>query len=87
MEFPEVICVVISWTRFIGQAMRVYEVCRSPDKRGRKEVSRKVALDLIDKRGLVKVLETRDGSVWDSPDHAFYEKYKGYFGRHGGKLE
>ena len=32
MDLPEVFCIVISWTRFIGQAMRTYEVCSSPKK-------------------------------------------------------
>ncbi|MBQ3722551.1 MAG: hypothetical protein II851_02465 [Bacteroidales bacterium] len=81
MELPEVFCIVISWTRFIGQAMRTYEVCTSPKKA--KEISGKEARALIEERGLVKVYETNDGSVWDTPDRAFYEKYKGYFRRFG----
>ena len=85
MDVPEVFCVVISWTRFIGQAMRTYEVCVSPsaDRRHRREVTGKEAHKLIESHGLVKVLETKDGSVWDTPDRAFYRKWQGYFSRHG----
>lgn len=77
MELPEVFCIVISWTRFMGQAMRTYEVCTSPKKA--QEVTGKEARAIIEERGLVKVYETKDGSVWDTPDQAFYNKYAGYF--------
>lgn len=79
MELPAVFCVVISWTRFIGDAMRTYEVCTSPKKA--KEISGKEARAIIEEHGLVKVFETDDGSVYDTPDRAFLQKYKGYFKR------
>ena len=80
MELPEVFCVVISWIRFMGQAMRTYEVYTSPKKAV--GISGKEARALIEECGLTKVLETSDGSVWDTPDRAFYNKYSGYFSRH-----
>ena len=79
MDLPEVFCIVISWTRFIGQAMRTYEVCSSPKKA--REVTGREARALIEEHGLVKVYETKDGSVWDTPDRAFYNRYQGYFSR------
>lgn len=79
MDLPEVFCLVISWTRFIGQAMRTYEVCTSPKKA--QEVTGREAREIIDEYGLEKVYETEDGSVWDTPDRAFYNKYEGYFRR------
>lgn len=79
MELPRVFCIVISWTRFIGDAMRTYELCTTPAKA--KEISGKEARTIIREYGLVKVHETRDGSVYDTPDRAFYKKYNGWFHR------
>ena len=81
MELPEVFCIVISWTRFIGQAMRTYEVCTTPSKA--KEVSGKEARAIIKEYGLVKVLETPEGCVYDTPYRAFFERYKGWYRRFG----
>ena len=83
MDLPKVFCIVISWTRFIGQAMRTYEVCTSPKKA--KEISGKEARAIIKEHGLVKVLETREGCVYDTPDRAFFEKYNGWYRRFGNK--
>ena len=84
MELPEVFCIVISWTRFIGQAMRTYELCTSP--KAAKEITGKEARAIIEEHGLVKVYETKDGSVYDTPDRAFLGKYEGWFARHKGNL-
>ena len=81
MDLPEVFCIVVSWTRFIGTAMRTYEVCTSPKKA--KEISGKEARSIIEEHGLVKVYETNDGSVYDTPDQAFRKKYNGWFRRFG----
>lgn len=81
-NLPEVICVVVSWARFIGVAQRTYEVCISPRNCDFLEVSPKEAKTLIAERGLVKVQDTCDGCIYDTLDKAFFNKYQGWYRRH-----
>ena len=76
-RLPDEICVLVCWTRFIGIAQRTYELCLSP--KDRRELSPREAKALIEERGLVKALETKDGSVYDTPERAFFNKYKGWY--------
>lgn len=81
-NLPAVICVVVSWTRFVGVSQRNYEVCISPRPRDRKAVSPKEAKSIIAARGLVKAYESSDGCVYDTPGKDFYNKYHGWHGSH-----
>lgn len=42
-----------------------------------KPITRDCAQELIEENGLVETLRTRDGVVFDTPDHAFQKKYAG----------
>ena len=42
-----------------------------------KDLTKGMALDLIRDRGLVLAHHDKNGTVWDTPDHAFQTEYKG----------
>lgn len=81
-NLPKVLCIVVSWTRFIGIAQRTYELCTSPKDKDCRQISPKEAKSIIAERGLIKVLETRDGCVYDTPNGDFLEKYQGWYKLH-----
>lgn len=81
-NLPAVICVVVRWTRFLGVAQRTYEVCISPRNCDCLEVAPKEAKALIAERGLVKVQDTHDGCIYDTPDKDFFNKYQGWYRIH-----
>lgn len=55
-----------------------WDICFSPFRIG-KGISEEAAERYIHKHGLVKVLENKDGAIWDTPDRAFLRKFKGCF--------
>ncbi len=79
---PEAFCIVASWTRFIGVSQRTYELYTAPRIQCCREISRAEAKEIIAKKGLVKVLETPDGCIYDSPERDFLKKYKGWYQTH-----
>ena len=81
-NLPNVFCIVVIWTRFIGIAQRTYELRTSPRDKDCREISPKEAKSIIVKRGLVKALETSDGCVYDSPSRDFFRKYQGWYRFH-----
>lgn len=81
-NLPEVLCVVVSWVRFLGVAQRTYEVCISPRNCDCLEVTPKEAKALIAERGLVKVMDTHDGCIYDTPNKDFFNKYQGWYRRY-----
>ena len=42
-------------------------------------VTRAEAIEFIRGYGLVEVLESPDGTVWDSPDRSFLKRFRGIF--------
>lgn len=81
-NLPAVVCIVVSWTHFIGVTQRTYEVCISPRARDRRVISPKEAKAIIADRGLIKVYESSIGYIYDTPDKDFYNKYHGWHGRY-----
>lgn len=47
-------------------------------KRKIKQVTKKEAMRIIKEEGLVVALRCEDGVVWDTPDKAYYNKWKGF---------
>lgn len=45
-------------------------------------VSRAKAEEYIDREGLVEALDCEDGTVWDTPDRAFQQRYRGFVKEH-----
>lgn len=74
-----VFCIAVSWFHFVGIDKRVYEICRGPRDVDCIEITRAQACEIIDKNFLVKVFESEDGCIYDTPDMAFYDRWNGYF--------
>lgn len=45
-------------------------------------VSRAKAEEYIEEHGLVEALDCEDGTVWDTPDRAFQQRYRGFVKEH-----
>lgn len=58
-----------------------YEEVFDPEKDG-KLLSREEALRLIKEKGMIQVYTSPFGSVYDTPDEPFWEKYNGYYSQH-----
>lgn len=43
-----------------------------------KQVSKNVAMKIIRDEGLIIALQNEDGTIWDTPDRAYYNKWKGF---------
>lgn len=74
-----VFCIAVSWFHFAGIDSRVYEICRGPRDCDCVEITRKEAREIIDEHLLVKVYESEDGCIYDTPDRTFHERWNGYF--------
>ena len=81
-NLPKVICLVVSWTRYIGISQRTYGLYTSPMDKDCRKLNRDEAMSIIAERGLIKVLETRDGCVYDTPNGDFFKKYQGWYRFH-----
>lgn len=64
------------YTNFIGRRNPLYEKVDDPRKKG-KEISKEEAKRIIREEGLVVAYKDREGTIWDTPDGAFYQEYKG----------
>lgn len=74
-----VFCIAVSWFHFVGIDKKVYEICRGPRDVDCTEITKKEAREIIDNNILVKVFESEDGCIYDTPDQAFYDRWNGYF--------
>lgn len=61
---------------FLDMKYKRWEYVVDPDKVGR-QLTEKEAKEIIQKKGLVKVLDTSDGVIYDSPSQDFLKKFKG----------
>lgn len=56
-----------------------YEVVTNPLRKG-KMMTKEEAMQYVEKHGLVKAIEGKDGVVWDTPGREFQTKWK-FMGR------
>lgn len=42
---------------------------------GARQVTRREAMDYVEEHGLVPALETKDGTIWDTPDREFQRMF------------
>ena len=55
-----------------------YEMITNPLRKG-KMMTKEEAMQYVEKHGLVKAIEGKDGVVWDTPGREFQTKWKGCF--------
>lgn len=66
------------YIRAFGRETRVYEKVRDPE--GQSEfITSKKAQELIERHGMEKVYEYKDGEIWDFPDLRWTERWRGIY--------
>lgn len=68
--------VVKYYTTFLNMTNATYEIVKDPFKSG-KIITKDEAKKYIKENGLVLAKKDESGCIWDTPDRAFYEKFKG----------
>lgn len=63
-----------------GDTFHEYHIVYAPMKK--RQVSARQAKDYIEEHGLVETLDCEDGTVWDTPDRAFQQRYRGFVKEH-----
>lgn len=80
-KVQEPFVVLVSKVTFLGDTMKQYHLVTRPSARHMTELTGHQAREIIRENGLIKVLETPEGRVYDTPGRDFYAKFEGYYAK------
>lgn len=72
-------CIVVDKITFLGSTMKEYRLVINPLNKNYPLITSKEAQELIKRDGLIPVLKTAKGCIYDTPEQAFLEKHRGCF--------